>query len=118
MFSPLETEFIPPNMWRLSLPMVWRPGTSDQITVPEGFVTDLDSVPRIPLVYAKYKGRTTKAAVLHDYLCHRHDYGWAEAANIFLEAMKDEGVAWRIRYTIYIAVRAYGLARLKRGAWS
>ena len=118
MFSPLKTRYIPPALWQLIAPLIWREGTDDEITVPVGFLTDLDSVPRIPGVYAKYKGRAVSSAVLHDYLCAHPAYGWAEAARIFLEAMADEGLRWRIRYTIYIAVRAYGMARLKRGAWS
>jgi len=78
-----------------------------KVEVPKGYSTDLDSVPRVPFVHAWLKGRTTKSAIIHDWLYdNKHDR--AEADKIFLEAMKDEGVpAWR-RMPIYLAVRSFG----------
>lgn len=40
--------------------------TGYECFVPRGFVCDLDSVPRIPFVYAKFKGRCVAAPLAHD----------------------------------------------------
>lgn len=77
-------------------------------TVPRSFVTDLDSVPRIPFIHARYKGRTVAGAVLHDYLYHRQLVSRKKADWVFLRAMEDEGVPRRFRYPIYIGVRMFG----------
>ena len=75
--------------------------------VPEGFKTDLDSVPRVPVVYALFKGRTTKAAVIHDWM-YVTNKGKFLADKTFLEAMKAEGLPWYHRWPIYIAVTLFG----------
>lgn len=118
-FSELRTRWLPDKKkWQLLEPLVWRAGTAEEVIVPAGFITDIDSVPRVPFVYAKYKGMAVKSAVVHDWLCNASDVGWAEAAHKFLLAMQDEGLPWEIRYPIYLGVRAYGIARRKEGAWS
>lgn len=86
---------------------------SGTITVPAGFQTDLDSVPRIPVIYAAFKGRTTKAAVVHDFL-YESQRGKEFADRIFLDAMKDEGLAWYPRTPIYWAVKFFGTATYER----
>ena len=75
--------------------------------VPEGFVNDLDSVPRVPIVYDLLKGRSVKPAVLHDYL-YREGHDRAEADRIFLDAMESVGVPGAVRYPMYWGVRMAG----------
>lgn len=83
------------------------------VEVPMGFSTDLDSVPRIPFLYAWLKGRATKSAVVHDWLYYNY-HDRKEADKIFLQAMEDEGVpVWR-RIPIYSAVRSFGWLAYKR----
>ena len=87
------------------------------VTVEAGFVTDLDSVPRIPGIYSRVKGRTVVAAVIHDW-CYRklvkNDKMTRKAADkLFLRAMKDEGVNLIHRRIIYRAVRMFGGAAVK-----
>lgn len=76
-------------------------------SVPEGFITDLDSVPRIPIFHLVFKGRTVKAAILHDYL-YSIGHNRKDADKIFLAAMEAEGVRRRYRLPIYWAVRIFG----------
>lgn len=116
-FSPLKMKYVGPEKWKLCWPLAWRKGTADEIVVPAGFVTDLDSVPRVPFAYTAFKGRAVKSAVLHDFLCEKEGFPWKKGAGIFLEAMKDEGLPWHIRWPIYLAVRGYGMASFKGGAW-
>jgi hypothetical protein len=93
--------------WSLMFPLSYVDKRGVEVAVPAGYSTDLDSVPRIPVAYAWLKGRATKSAVVHDWLYY-NKYDRKKADKIFLNAMKDEGVAaWR-RWPIYSAVRAFG----------
>lgn len=82
-------------------------------TVPEGFTTDLDSVPRIPIVHSILKGRTVVGALLHDYLFATGVVSFKEANNLFNEAMILEGVRKRYRIPIYQATQIAGGRRWK-----
>lgn len=79
-------------------------------TVPAGFKTDLDSVPRLPLIHSWLKGRTKAAALLHDYL-YSIRYERKLADDLFLEVMRLEGVKDRYALPIYWAVRLFGGSR-------
>ncbi len=128
-FTDLLLQPIRPDLWRVSehfiyvLPLDVH-GLIDRCTVhvPQGFETDLDSVPRWPLIYWLAKGRTVASAVIHDWLYHTARLAPTAPAvitralvdRIFLLAMRDEGVpAWQ-RYPIYWAVRAGGGAAWRR----
>lgn len=78
------------------------------IVVPKGFETDLDSIPRIPFIYAITKGRAVRAAVIHDFLYRCSDYSRNNCDKIFKKAMKDEGVPYIYRKMIFYAVRVFG----------
>jgi len=77
------------------------------IIVPKGFVSDLSSVPRIPLVYSLFGGRGNGPAIVHDW-CYRTGCRAKGAADLlFLDGMKDIGLSWWIREMMYIGVK-YG----------
>lgn len=95
------------------------------IGIPAGFLTDLASVPRIPIAWLLAGGTANAAAVVHDYLYHNKALVRAETEeigkrasrkwiareicdDIFLQAMIDTRVpAWR-RELIFFAVRSFG----------
>lgn len=102
-FSTLGKEYLPEiGKWKLTRPLIYFHNTG-AIVVPAGFVCDEDSVPRVPIVYALFKGRAVQSAWVHDYL-YRIQAGKAAADRIFLDAMKDEGLPAYVRYPIYWAV--------------
>jgi hypothetical protein len=105
-FSALEYRHVGKDKWKLTKPFMYffPQGT---IIVPEGFVSDLDSVPRIPFMYALLKGRSVRAATVHDYL-YKTQAGKAYADSLFLRAMKDEKIPKRRRYPIYWGVALFG----------
>lgn len=77
-------------------------------TIPAGFKTDIDSIPRyIPFLYAILKHRAIEASVLHDYLyttgCDRK-----QADLIYKQAMKLTNVSPVIKEIIYLGVRLFG----------
>lgn len=102
MNSPVLTLGRKPGRFVLTHDYDWR-----GITVGAGFVTDFDSVPRIPIFHAWLKGRAVASALVHDYL-YRIGYDRKKADKLFLEAMREEGVRRRYRYPIYWAVRVFG----------
>jgi hypothetical protein len=99
-FSVLSKEHVEGNKWRLTKPFFYFHHTGITVAIPRGFECDGDSVPRIPLIYAMYKGRAIQAAWVHDFL-YRQQRGKDFADWMFLEAMKDQGLPARIRYPIY-----------------
>jgi len=89
------------------------------ITVPDGFLTDGASVPRIFWNIFSPFGSYFPAALIHDYLYSKASYpAWvidrADIDGIFLAAMKDVGVGWLTRRVIYRAVRLGGWASYKK----
>lgn len=70
----------------------------DAVSIPEEFVTDFASVPRLPLAYLLAGGRAIRPAVIHDYAYQTHrlplEKGGSrpvtreEADNVFKEAME------------------------------
>lgn len=116
--SELSIEAASPTTWRLTRPLVWT-GERDTFTVPAGFVTDFATSPRflhwLVLPYGPY----TRAAVLHDFLLTALAT-WEskdrpvgvmlansrDTDGIFRRAMRDLGVSWAKRWTMWAAVRA------------
>jgi hypothetical protein len=102
-FSELLTTYVGDGYYRLKKPFFYFAPDGTTVIVPEGFVTDGDSVPRVPLVYAAFKGRAVESAVVHDSLYYEQA-GKTYADRTFLEAMKDEGLPFHWRWPIYMAV--------------
>jgi hypothetical protein len=83
-------------------------GQGKYIEVPEGYVTDFASVPRVFWPIIAPWGRYGKASVLHDYLYNEKSLSRKEADKIFLQGMKVLGTkSWR-RFCIYYAVKLFG----------
>lgn len=99
------------SRWMLTQPFSYKSDLWDEvITVPQGFITDLASVPRLPLAYWVAGGVGNKAAVVHDWLYSKYCEILMDrkvADKIFLEAMKLDGVwGWR-RWLMYTAVSGF-----------
>ena len=88
-------------------------GKSELIEVPENFITDLASIPRVVRGLIPQNGRHRRAAVIHDYLyrmagAEGFDWTRLEADKCFLEAMEVDGVPRLRRRVMYAAVRFWG----------
>lgn len=118
-FSRLRYEYTDDRKWMLYEPLIFF-HASCTIVVPAKFKTDLDSVPRVPIVYAVFKGRAVKSAIAHDYLYgpeaneREKLLGKSFADRIFLDGMKAEGLPRRWRYPIYWAVVVFGGSRYQK----
>ncbi|EKH4088143.1 DUF1353 domain-containing protein [Escherichia coli] len=108
--TPAVLEMLDDYRWRLVEPFeFWlRDNPDDVIYVPEGYVTDLASVPRLLWALFPPHGRYAKAAIIHDWLYDNGLRTKVEADRIFLDAMTVLGVPrWR-RRLMYFAVRLFG----------
>jgi hypothetical protein len=98
------------GLWQLLEPLYYldRPGTP-LLIVPEGFVTDFASVPRIPIAFLLCGDTAHPAAALHDFLYSTpHRTTRADADRILREAAISCGVpAWRAAM-LYAGVRVGG----------
>lgn len=91
--------------------ITWTPNTGQAfgaVHVPNGFVTDLASIPRAFWSLIRPEGRHAYAAVVHDYLYWIQARPRLEADEILRIAMQDSDVGLRIRNTVFEAVRAGG----------
>ena len=79
-----------------------------QFTVPQGFVTDFASVPRIPLVFDWLGDRGNLAATLHDWLYSAKPVSRELADAILKEALLVQGVGHIEAAAIYLGVRIGG----------
>ena len=105
LFSPLKMAWDGKRYVLTDELRYWHDGKC--ITVPAGFTTDLDSVPRIPFGYWLLKDRSKRPPVIHDWLYYAQ-MGRAYADRVFLDAMRDAGLSAAVRYPIYWAVRIGG----------
>jgi len=115
--TKLRTEKIGPNLWQLTAPLIFL-HRGKSYRVPMGFVTDGASTPRsLWGICPPMGGRTAEAAVLHDWFYSKScpfTVTRKFADEMFLLAMKDNGVAWARRYAVYSGVRAGGWASFQK----
>jgi hypothetical protein len=108
--DPLVLETTGAYKWRVYLPFAYIRHTGTRFTVPEGFETDLASIPRMLqwLPHLHPNGRCRRSAVLHDWL-YQEKYSTRQGADlIFREALQAEGLSERTATVYYWAVRLFG----------
>lgn len=85
------------------------------VVVPAGYVTDLASVPKLPLAWLMAGGTGTEAAVIHDYLYWVHAFNdepisRAKADAVFREAIAASEDTKAPGWLMWAAVRLGGWA--------
>ena len=104
------------TIYRLLEPLIFNDGERI-ITVPEGFETNLASVPRVPFAYVAWGDRAHREAVLHDYLYSIGavpDLPREECDKLFRQAMISRGNPWWIYQPMYWGVRLGGWTGYKK----
>lgn len=66
--TDLKVKKISEREWELIEPLVYKSNTIGVIVVPDGFVTNFGSVPRLPFMYMLFGGVGDKACTVHDWL--------------------------------------------------
>jgi hypothetical protein len=79
-----------------------------KIRVPEGFVSDGPSVPRVPLLYFLFGNKGKRAAVIHDWLYRNALVSREVADAIFKEALYDTNKGAYTAWGMYLGVRGFG----------
>lgn len=95
------------DKWALVNPLIYRAGEQCFI-VPEGFQTDLASIPQLLRPLFPVHGKHTRAAVVHDWLYQAGTVDRETADAVFSLAMRESGVSWIKRKLFYSAVRIAG----------
>lgn len=94
--------------WRLEEELVYA-GRTDTFVVPVGTLTDFASVPRVFAWLVPKYGRYTAAAVLHDHLVRVERPAGRipprDADALFRRAMRELGVPFLLRWSMWAAVR-------------
>jgi hypothetical protein len=109
--TDLEVRCIDDGRWKLDAPLVYESDIAGRIEVPAGFETDFASVPRVPIFYTLFGDRAHREAVLHDYGYRCDSIPVMERSTVddlFLEAMKERGKGFMVRYAMYWGVRLGG----------
>jgi len=91
------------------------------VVVPDGFVSDLATVPRFFWRLFPPFGRWSIPAIVHDWLYARmyirdpitRTMTRRECDRAFLYLMRSFGVGFISRYCIYLAVRLFGWSRFR-----
>ena len=87
-------------------------GIEFRVTVPQGFVSDGASIPRLlwPLLGPPIGSRHLIPAIVHDWLCVQaktyNDRVLADA--VFFKMLKEFQVPWWKRTAMFLGVRFYG----------
>lgn len=104
------------GQWQLVHIMRYQSDIAAQIiTVPFGFSTDFASVPRESVIaWGLFGGRAMRPAVVHDYLVRYRVFPREKCDEIFLEAMRADGVPISRAMPMYLAVAAYTASGLWR----
>jgi hypothetical protein len=91
--------------------LVWSPNpgqSGKRVIVPEGFCTDLASVPQLFWSLLPKTGRYAYAAIAHDFLYWTQTGKREEADDVLFTAMEDASVNSLTKWTIYWMVREFG----------
>lgn len=99
--------------WQLIDPLVYESDLAGiAIAAPAGFLTDLASVPRLPVAYLLTAGLGHAAAVIHDCLYTTHATTREVADDVLHEALLVLGVPRHKAWLMWAGVRIGGA-----GAW-
>lgn len=100
------------SVWKANAGQTFKP-----VGVPDGFVTDLASIPQVVWGFGlRPEGPYAYAAVIHDFLYWMQDRSREESDEIFLIAMADSKVEESLRNRIHDAVRLWGGSAWKKNA--
>jgi hypothetical protein len=114
--SPLRVEEVDEfaGLWKLTAPLRYASDLLGRdVEVPEGFVSDFASIPRLPFVYWAEGGRGDKSAVLHDFAYTSQFVDRATADKLLREALLASGYGEGVAGTFYAAVRLFGSSHWK-----
>jgi hypothetical protein len=130
--STVPVEIRADGTYQLTKPLIYQGDPEhggDVITIPEGFVTDLASVPRFLSALTPIAGVHDRAAILHDHLCVQLATAWhtpnrtaqinaVDTDGLFLRCLRELGVPGFRRTLYWVGVRWGALFNpARRAGW-
>ena len=116
--SKLRVEDAGDGKWRLTAPLrFWSDVLNDVVTVPTGFETDFESIPRVPVIYLLLAQSSNEAGVVHDYLYRagsKPRVTRAQADAVFYEASRCDGCNLVSSWAKWAGVRVGGMRAFHR----
>lgn len=109
--SELSAFCIDDGSWLLEKSLAYDSDLVGSVVVPEGFITDFASVPRVPIAFMLFGARAHHESVLHDYLYKIDSIPQVtrkQADDVFLEAMTVRGKGLFVRLMMFAGVRIGG----------
>ncbi len=99
-----------PGRWLVRRPLIWEDPKRGRIIVPDGFSTDLASIPKAVrcLPGLDPNGCSRRPGVLHDWLYSESFYARKLADQLLLSALRADGTPLIPAVLIYLSVRAFG----------
>lgn len=110
--TPVCTELVDKDkdIRKVVAPLVYLDKRGDKHVVPDGFLSDLASVPPTPLMRYFFRRADTEAsAILHDWYCVTEDITREEADRLFYECLRSDGVGFIRAQMMWAAVRSYAV---------
>ena len=105
----LKTQEFPQILWRLQAPLQYYSVVAGQwIIVPEGFITDGCSIPRLPFIYLLAGDKAEEAGYVHDWLYTSQMFPRETCDAILREAVIAMGYDEFLANSMYDAVRMFG----------
>jgi hypothetical protein len=97
------------STWCILQPLIYCSDVAKTVfVVPEGFVTDFASVPRLPLAFLLTGDSAHEAAVVHDYLYREQQVSRSVADAVFREAAGISGEPGWKSWLMWAGVRIGG----------
>lgn len=119
--TPLDLRIIGKWRFKILFPFEYHIGeypSTEIIRVPEGFETDLVSIPRVFWPILSPLDEYVKAAVVHDWLYKTGQYSKSRSDYIFKEAMEVLNTPkWKVN-CLFIAVYLFGFYAWYKHRWS
>lgn len=110
--KPLIIQKLPKTkLFKVYVAFEYHVGSEDSeeiISVPEGFITDLASIPWFVRWLISVVGKHAQAGTLHDFMYQKKLYLRVRCDEIFLESMCVLGVPKWKRLMMHRAVRLFG----------
>jgi hypothetical protein len=103
------------GVWQLNTRFycyVYEPDRRIEVIIPQGYITDFCSVPRIPFAYLLYGGVGNRAGVLHDGLYSAWDRVMVRDMDLNLPYVVDRAWADEV---LAAGLKACGVGAFKRG---
>jgi hypothetical protein len=101
-----------PDYWIIATPLTWKDPIFGTLTVPQGFRTDLASIPRAfrNIPFLDPSGVSRRPAAMHDWLYCWRGIGKDNADEFLKQSLIAEGASAAVAAVFYLGVHEFGQA--------